>query len=298
MKPQAQKNIKTGLHPRNTHRLGYDLGQLTTSSPALAEFVYTKPQGGSSIHFEDPKAVKALNAALLEHHYQVKGWNIPPGALCPPIPGRLDYIHHMADLLGIKEYDSKSKVRMLDIGTGTSGIYGLLACQAYGWHAVGSDISKSSLLNVEKILEQNPEIKKRFTLRYQADKHAMFSGIIQKNEFYHLSLCNPPFHSSAAEALKSNQRKVRNLKASNNLNFGGDANELWCNGGEKLFLKKMIKESRDYADQCLWFSSLVSKSESITPSVKLMRKQGATDIEEIPMVQGNKVTRIIAWSFQ
>ena len=40
-----------------------------------------------------------LNRAILMHHYGVKSWDIPAGYLCPPIPGRADYIHSVADLL-------------------------------------------------------------------------------------------------------------------------------------------------------------------------------------------------------
>ena len=43
--------------------------------------------------------MKALNKALLAHFYAVKHWDIPDGFLCPPVPGRADYVHHLADLL-------------------------------------------------------------------------------------------------------------------------------------------------------------------------------------------------------
>ena len=40
-----------------------------------------------------------LNRALLKADYGIDFWDIPPNYLCPPIPGRVDYIHHLADLL-------------------------------------------------------------------------------------------------------------------------------------------------------------------------------------------------------
>lgn len=298
-----------GLHPRNLHKQGYDLPSLTSSYQQLAQYVKENAHGNLSIEFADPMAVKALNTALLKQYYGINDWDIPDGALCPPIPGRADYIHYIAELLGVNESkraSSQPKINMLDIGTGANGIYPLIACQIYGWHSVGSDINTQSLENIAAILASNPQLKDTFTLRTQADKHHIFDGVIQEGEYFDVSVCNPPFHASQEEALKSNQLKLNNLAknrgnntspASPASNFGGLDAELWCNGGEKLFLKKMIKESQIFSAQCRWFTSLVSKIENVKPSTKLIRKLGATDVREIEMKQGNKVTRILAWTF-
>ena len=258
--------------------------------------------GGESIDFADPAAVKALNTALLVHHYGIRDWDIPEGFLCPPIPGRVDYIHYVADLLG----EGEKRVRLLDIGTGANGIYSILACQEYGWHCVASDIDPLSIDNVAKIVSQNSSLVNKLEPRLQLDKGCIFGGIIREGENYDVSVCNPPFHASLEEALKGSQKKLDNLAANRKekrsgtspaLNFGGQKAELWCAGGEIRFLKRMIKESKVFADQCHWFTSLVSKGENVKPSIKLLRKLGATDIKEIEMKQGNKITRILAWTF-
>ena len=104
--------------------------------------------------------------------------------------------------------------------------------------------------------------------------------------------------------MRGSQRKVTNLskgKAEPNskplLNFGGMENELWCNGGEALFLKKMIKESKQFASQIRWFTSLVSKAENVKPLSKLANKAGATKVKVIEMTQGKKQARVLAWTF-
>jgi len=309
---------RKGLHPRNLHQAGYDFPSLVSSYPALSSYVKTNEHGNVSIDFANPLAVNALNTALLKRHYNIVDWHIPEGALCPPIPGRADYIHYIAELLGIDDTTIssspvKSDIRLLDIGTGANGIYPILACQIYGWHCVGSDINRQSLDNVEAIIASNVSLENVFKLRLQADKNHIFNGIINTGEYFDVTVCNPPFHASLEEALKGSQRKVDNLARnrgeqsnktrgtknsdSPTLNFGGLEAELWCNGGEKLFLKKMIKESHDFAAQCRWFTSLVSKSDNIKPAIKLLRKLGATDIREIEMAQGNKITRILAWTY-
>ncbi|MCE7519163.1 23S rRNA (adenine(1618)-N(6))-methyltransferase RlmF [Vreelandella titanicae] len=299
------KPVRKGLHPKNLHNQGYDFPALVKSHPALAPHVKANAYGDLSIDFADPLAVKTLNAALLSRYYDIVDWDIPEGALCPPIPGRADYIHYMADLIGLGH--EQSSIKLLDIGTGANGIYPLLACQIYGWQCVGSDINTQSLENVATIITHNPTLKDRFTLRTQHDKNHIFEGIIQAGEFFDVSVCNPPFHASLDEALKGSQLKLNNLARSRGeqkakaksptLNFGGLEAELWCKGGEQLFLKKLIRESQVYSTQCRWFSSLVSKADNVKPAKKLIRKLGAVDSREIEMKQGNKVTRILAWTF-
>jgi 23S rRNA (adenine1618-N6)-methyltransferase len=310
------KSNPKGLHPRNLHRQGYDFPSLAKSYPPLASHVRTNAHGNLSIEFADPLAVKSLNAALLKRHYNIVDWDIPEGALCPPIPGRVDYIHYIAELLGCDEptvnpVDGQPRITLLDIGTGANGIYPLLACKIYGWHCVGSDIDTRSLQNVASIIAANTELKDCFELRRQHDKNHIFEGVIQAGEGFDVSVCNPPFHASREEALKSSRRKFNNLArhrgeqagahksnpTAPTLNFGGLETELWCKGGERLFLKKLIKESRLFSDQCRWFTSLVSKADNVKTVKKLLHKLGAIETREIEMAQGNKMTRILAWTF-
>ena len=322
-KNKKNKPYNKGLHPRNLHKQGYDFPSLVKSYPPLSTYVKTNVHGNLSIEFADPFAVKALNTALLWRYYNIS-WDLPEGALCPPIPGRVDYIHYIAELLEVEEptpnvNSTQPKITLLDIGTGANGLYSLLACQIYGWRCVGSDINTQSLENVASIIANNPKLEECFTLRTQHDKNHFFEGIIQAGELFDVSVCNPPFHASQDEAHRGSLRKLTNLArnrgeratthlnnndytpkstpSSPTLNFGGLDAELWCKGGERLFLKKLIKESLLFSAQCRWFTSLVSKSDNVMPSKKLIRKLGATDIREIEMVQGKKITRILAWTF-
>ena len=90
---------KENLHPRNRHRNGYDFKQLIGSCKELAPFVVLNKYDNESIDFSNPDAVKALNKSLLISFYDIQNWDIPENYLCPPIPGRSDYIHYLADLL-------------------------------------------------------------------------------------------------------------------------------------------------------------------------------------------------------
>lgn len=124
---------KTILHPRNKHRSNYDFAALTKSLPALKPYVAINKYGNESIDFSDPAAVKALNKALLSHFYNIANWDIPEGYLCPPIPGRADYIHYLADLLEEEEPLLKGKnIKVLDIGIGANCVYPIIGHQEYG----------------------------------------------------------------------------------------------------------------------------------------------------------------------
>ncbi|MGL5047196.1 MAG: 23S rRNA (adenine(1618)-N(6))-methyltransferase RlmF [Shewanella sp.] len=307
IKNRSSAEIKKALHPRNAHLNGYDFQALMSSFPKLQAFVRPTAYGTLSIDFADPLAVKILNAALLKHHYGIECWDIPEGALCPPIPGRVDYLHYLADLLAEgDDVFALDNVRVVDIGTGANGIYPLLGSQVYGWQFVASDINADSLTNVQGIIEQNPVLQGRLSLRLQRDETAVFKGVIQPEERFALTLCNPPFHASMAEASEGAKRKVNNLqlnrgrkvKAATTLNFGGQGAELWCQGGERQFLATMIRESRLFADQCLWFTSLVSKKENLKPCYHALAQLKVDTVKTIEMQQGNKITRVLAWSFQ
>ena len=295
---------KSALHPRNIHRDRYDFEALCKSEPELLPFVFENQYGDQTLDFANPDAVKTLNRTLLKYFYKIEFWDIPEGFLCPPIPGRADYIHCAADLLA-QSNAGKSlpgrKVKVLDIGTGANLIYPLLGNSIYGWYFVGAELHKKSIGSAQQIIEKNSNLNGKIELRHQPDSSHIFSGIIGKDEFFDLTICNPPFHESAAEADAGSARKVKNLngKTSTNptLNFGGQANELWCEGGESRFIGQMIQESLEFKFTCFWFTTLVAKEINLPSIYSNLKRAGVTEMKTIPMSQGNKKSRIVAWTF-
>ncbi|MBT3881723.1 MAG: 23S rRNA (adenine(1618)-N(6))-methyltransferase RlmF [Campylobacteraceae bacterium] len=297
--------MSKGLHKRNIHNIDYDFNALFKSEQSLKEYVFTNKYDNLSIDFSNPKAVISLNKALLSHFYHIKNWSIPNDYLCPPIPGRADYIHYIADLLakGNNNKVPKGKeVLGIDIGVGANAIYSILGSTIYNWNFVASDIDKISIENVNKIINSNTVLQDKIKCKIQNDKNLMFDSIIEKDDRFDFTMCNPPFHKSQKEALKGSTRKVQNLTKSivkdPTLNFQGQSGELWCNGGEMLFIKKMIKESVKFKDNCLWFTTLVSKKENLDNIYKVLKFVKVFEHQTIDMNQGNKKTRIVAWTFQ
>jgi 23S rRNA (adenine1618-N6)-methyltransferase len=292
---------KLNMHPRNAHRTLYDFAALIKTNPDLHNFLEQNEYQDLSINFADPQAVLALNKALLKHFYGITHWDIPEGFLCPPIPGRADYIHYMADVLaegnnGIVPIGETVKV--LDIGVGANCIYPLIGHKAYGWSFVGSEIDPAAVRSAKSIVGNN-KLAGVIDIRQQILANDVFNGIINPGEKYDLVVCNPPFHASAKEADASTDRKQRNLgfKEGSPLNFGGQNTELWTPGGEARFLNKMISESVQYAQSVRWFSSLISKKETLAGCYKSLDYFKAAQVKTIQMAQGQKVSRILAWSF-
>ena len=295
---------KTNFHQRNPHRFRYDFEQLIKDCPALKEFVFTNEHAVETIDFSNPDAVKTLNKAILLSHYEIQNWDIPQGYLCPPIPGRADYIHYLADLLASSNngiIPEGEAVTGLDIGVGANCIYPIIGNASYGWSFVGTDIDEKALQNCKKIIAGNPKLVDAISLQLQVEPRFIFKNIILPEDKFAFTLCNPPFHNSAEEATKSALRKVNSLSNTKSakpiLNFGGQNAELWCNGGEFGFITQMIYESAKYPMQCLWFTTLVSKKDNLKTIYRILNKVGVVEIKTIDMAQGQKISRIVAWTF-
>lgn len=327
-KRRSAEKPQGGLHPRNQHTGRYDFELLVAALPELKEHLIKNPVGEDTINFSDPLAVKLLNKALLAHHYGVKHWDIPAGYLCPPIPGRADYIHRVADILnsdGQGEPYNHASVKALDIGVGANCIYPIIGATEYKWRCMGTDVDSVSIKTANFIAESNPNLKGKIRARLQADSESIFKGVIKDNERYDVTICNPPFHSSLEEAEKGSQRKLDNLAANRakkagqsfkpetnkkpvkldkstkqdkpTLNFGGQKAELWCPGGEAAFIMKMARESQLFATQVLWFTTLISKKDNVDMVRSELGKLRAKQVKVVEMSQGQKVSRFIAWTF-
>lgn len=293
------------LHPRNKHNgdkgQRYDLPKLCLVNPVLEKLV-VEAHGKPTLDFSDPTTVKELNKALLLKDYKIEFWDLPEQFLCPPVPGRVDYIHYLADLLA-NDFDGDiptgKNVVGLDIGTGANLIYPIVGSAEYGWKFVGSDIDPVSLKCAEQLCKFNKRLTKQIKLKQQKQPKHIFEGVIQPADKFMFSMCNPPFHRSEQEANKGSQRKNRNLKSenTNKLNFAGRNNELWCDGGERQFVTNMIRESQQFQTQVLWFTSLIAKNDNLKALYAELDKVKPVEVKTVEMTQGNKQTRFIAWSF-
>jgi len=303
--PGAEPREKATLHPRNRHQGHYDFPKLIKSSPELGQFLITNPYGKESIDFANPSAVRVFNRALLKSFYGIAHWDIPADYLCPPIPGRADYLHFLADLLAEGNegvIPRGAAIKALDVGTGANCVYPLIGHSDYGWQFLGSDIDPTAIAAATAIIKSN-KLNKAIILRQQGNRKQILLDLINSDERFDVSLCNPPFHSSLEEAQRGSQRKWRALGKADPkrklpvLNFGGQSQELWCEGGEIGFVTQLIKESTQLGRQVLWFSTLVSKASNLPLIQSTLKKVGAVETRIVEMGQGQKQSRFVAWTF-
>jgi 23S rRNA (adenine1618-N6)-methyltransferase len=177
----------------------------------------------------------------------------------------------------------------------------------FGWRFVATDAQEASVRWAERLVRENPSLAGRVECRWQADTRKIFEGVVSAGERFSVSVCNPPFHTSAEEADAGTRRKLRNLGAVAGrraadgrpvLNFGGRGNELWCEGGEAGFVRRMIRESAARPGLCGWFTTLVSKSGRLPELEAELARVGAVDVRVLGMRHGEKISRVLAWRFE
>lgn len=285
------------MHKQNKHKEDYNFKALIATIPELEAHVIINKYNITTIDFANAKAVKLLNQALLKTHYNISFWQFPDTNLCPPIPGRVDYIHHLADLL-LKSKITKN-TRVLDIGTGASCIYPLLGHAEYNWDFVATDTNNKSIAYAEKIIHGN-KLKENIQIKLQPKADRVFQGIISETDKFSATMCNPPFYKNETAAFEATTKKLKGLgKLTDSVtrNFAGQAHELCFKGGEKAFLHTYLYESSLFKNQSYWYTSLVSNKDNIKSMRKSLTKLGATDFRVIEMNQGNKKSRVVAWTF-
>jgi 23S rRNA (adenine1618-N6)-methyltransferase len=291
------------LHPRSKHNSNYDFNALILVQPELKNYVSKNNFGTDSIDFANPKAVKVLNIALLKANYNIKFYELPDTNLCPPIPGRAEYVHYMADVLSESingTLPTGSGIKVLDIGVGANCIYPIIGNAEYGWTFVGSENDKPAENTAKQIVNNNLNLRDKISIRNQPNKRNIFKNIILQDEKFDFTMCNPPFHNSKEKATEATNRKLKNLGKPVTekpvLNFSGQNNELWYEGGEVDFITNMIYESVHYKNNVKFFSTLVSKKDHLKPLFTVLKKVAASH-RIVDMQQGNKMSRVLVWKF-
>ena len=298
-----KSHIFTAMHSQNPYGEGYDLKRLAKHYTTLQKYIVLNPSGEETIDFSSSSAVYELNKAILLADFKLADYHLPIGYLIPPIPGRLDYLLYIRDFFIEKfSLDADSILRGLDIGAGANGIYCVLGAQHFNWTMVGTESDAKATEIAIANLKYTKGLQDKVEIRHQENKSFLFKNMIQSNEQFDFTVCNPPFHSSREEAVRGSLRKLKNLGGATNkqelsLNFEGQANELWCNGGEALFIKRLIKESVLFKNQVKVFTSLIAKADNL-PKIEKQLKKAKANYHINPMAQGQKKGRYVAWWFE
>ncbi|KAG2010506.1 methyltransferase 10 domain-containing protein [Coprinopsis cinerea AmutBmut pab1-1] len=295
------------MHHRNPYKAGVDFRALAEHHKSLGVHL----RNGSTIDFRDEEAQRELTKAILKCDFGIE-IELPEDRLCPPVPNRLNYVLWIQDVMentsgqgSISEGEKSGggKIRGLDVGTGSSVIYPLLATSLEAeWEMVGTELDPRSYdfakLNVEKNgLSSRIEIRK-------GEEERLLPFL--PDEEFDFTMCNPPFYSSYEE-IRQLQAEKEELPAQ--VCTGGElemvypaskdeTQEDWeREGGEVAFVGRMVVESLKLRERCRWYTSMLGKMSSVPKIVDLLKRHQIWNYVVTEFIQGRTRRWAVGWSF-
>ncbi|KIW94772.1 uncharacterized protein Z519_04749 [Cladophialophora bantiana CBS 173.52] len=285
--------------PDNIYENDVDFTILALQYPDFAKRLKPNRQ----LDFSDPESVRQLTKCLLHRDFDLS-IDLPEDRLCPPVPNRFNYILFIQSLLDSTSpsfhqgFDPERQVIGLDIGTGASAIYPLLACrQRSQWRFLATEIDEKNREYAQRNILAN-KLQARIRLIDTDDKgdRLIPTGQLQKFDRIDILLTNPPFYPSTQSLLDSAHQKSRPPNSS----CTGSAVEMITPGGEIGFVSKIIAESLLPANQrkIQWFSAMLGKLSSVGAVVERLRESGSGNYTVAEFIQGQRTRRwCVAWSW-
>ena len=230
-----------------------------------------------------------MDKSILNYYFDIKYYDIPKGFLIPPIPSRINYINLINSIIAklIKDIDIKNIIG-IDIGTGANIIYPILGYSIYKWKFICTEINKEAYNNAKLILQKN-NLENNINIIKQNNKDNIFISILNRENKYIFSMCNPPYYNY------ENEIKLEDKKRDNEYNF----DEIYYKNGEYGFFQRYFEESICYKNNVFLYTILIGKK--INAENIYDKLSSYSDIIKIYNMQkiltGNNVRYIIYWSF-
>ncbi|XP_072389912.1 U6 small nuclear RNA (adenine-(43)-N(6))-methyltransferase [Diabrotica undecimpunctata] len=278
------------MHPRNIYKSPPNFKQLALDFPEFREFVTQDITGKVSLDFKNTKALRALSCILLKKDF---GLNVemPLDKLIPTIPLRLNYILWLEDLLSLT--GKSENIKGVDIGTGASCVYPLLAAKKNKWHMVASEIDSNSVTFANTNIEKNK--LEEFIQIVKVNENTVLKDVVNRDE-YDFCMCNPPFFGSTQELHSNlNSRSLNRPKPKNS--FCATPTEVVVKGGEVDFLSKLIQESKILGTQIKIYTTMVGHKKNLPQLKTLLREVDVCSFKETEFCQGNTTRWGLAWTF-
>ncbi|KAF8823648.1 hypothetical protein HHX47_DHR9000451 [Lentinula edodes] len=192
------------------------------------------------------------------------------------------------------EPNTQSSVLGIDIGTGASAIYPLLACSLEkSWEFVVSEIDPSSFVTARQNISTNKLGDRIQIVQSHATSPILLPLHLDKERRFDFTMCNPPFYSSLQEVLQSAEAKQYRPNAV----CTGAEIEMITSGGESAFVGKMVIESLDIRERCKWYTSMLGKLSSVTEVVDILKSHSIDNYIITEFVQGQTRRWAVGWSF-
>ncbi|VVC31765.1 Ribosomal RNA large subunit methyltransferase F-like,Methyltransferase-like protein 16,S-adenosyl-L- [Cinara cedri] len=271
------------MHPRNIYRTRPDFKQMAEEYPEFMKYATTGLNGKITFDFKNPDGLRLLTTILLKKDFDLDV-DLPVGKLVPTIPLRLNYLLWIEDLFNLN-FDSSKKIKGIDIGTGASCIYPLLAAKKFQWSMVGTDINKESIKNANGNVKKN-NLQHLIQVLEVSEWDRLLP--VTENEHYDFCMCNPPFHNYSE--LNSSDEETDCAK--------GVTCELYTDGGEVDFVKKIIGESQRLKNSISVYTTMIGYKSSLGPLKNELKTIGACAVAEAGFFQGRTTRWGIAWTFE
>ncbi|KAF6749362.1 S-adenosyl-L-methionine dependent methyltransferase, partial [Ephemerocybe angulata] len=324
------------MHPRNPYDKPIDFVALSCGYLPLKAFLNPKTR---MIDFQDARAQRALTKAILKTDFSLE-LEVPEDRLCPPVPNRLNYVLWVEDIVKamcqglrlVKASPSSSGdialdeaqlgVHGLDIGTGSSAIYPLLACvRNPSWSILATELDEQSFTYAERNIHTN-DFSSRITL-HRASSYLFGPLFADPSLRISFTMCNPPFYASVSEISASKAAKDEDALSTCT---GGDREMVYApspttlparppppakrseeyetayakairEGGEIAFLARMVDESLYLGERGGWYTSMLGKMRSVPDVVGLIKLAGIDNYAITQFTQGQTRRWAVGWSF-
>ncbi|KAJ3996978.1 S-adenosyl-L-methionine dependent methyltransferase [Lentinula boryana] len=287
------------MHIRNVYRDGIDFTQLSTAYLPLRKYLIETSKSHKTIDFKDQAAQRCLTEALLHRDFNLK-IRLPPDRLCPPVPNRLNYVLWLQDIMSASRYleehdhDLKSIIHGIDIGTGASAIFPLLACTLEkSWKFMVSEIDPYSFENASHNISANKLDDRIQIVRSNATSPVLLPLYIDEDRRFDFSMCNPPFYSSLQDVAQSAEAKENGPNAV----CTGSEVEMITSGGESAFVGKMVIESLSIRERCRWYTSMLGKLSSAVEVIDILKSNSIDNYLLTEFVQGQTRRWAVGWSY-
>lgn len=281
------------MHPRNVFITAPDYTDLAIKYSDFRRVCKLALNGKVIIDLKNEKTLRALTATLLQHYFDLKV-EFAPNSLVPTLPLRLNYILWIEDLLASLEL---SKIHGIDIGCGSSCIYALLAAKKNNWRISALEANAT---NIEFATEnvRNNKLDHLIQIFLQVDKSVILTDFLNAHpdEDFAFCLCNPPFFDSNERNTKMDRNPDKRKEPKNCQT--GNADELYCEGGEVAFVQGIVDESQSFSDRVKIFSSMLGHKSSVATISEYLKGKGILNFTSTEFCQGNTTRWGVAWSLK
>ncbi|RUS81428.1 hypothetical protein EGW08_010812, partial [Elysia chlorotica] len=280
------------MHPKNRYKNAKpSFLQLALKYPDFRALTTQDESGKVFLDFKNADALRALTRCLLKEDFDLTV-ELPTDRLVPTLPLRLNYIHWIEDIVG-----TDGKKWGMDIGTGASCIYPLLASKMNQWSFLATETDAENIFHAKKNVENN-NLSHLIYVKNGADESILTSSLqaFTETKVFDFCMCNPPFFADHMEAQGLVTTRSDDRPDAGSVSTASPQ-ECIVAGGEVGFVRQMIEESTVLREKVRVYTSMLGKKSSLAQLKEELRHQKVAKFSTTEFCQGKTMRWGIAWTF-